>query len=73
LHFYLLEGLILNTINPDGKNHNFWLGMQLTRNAGGTVTGMSWADEDEVDYANPLTGAGAYPWGPGEPVTGEFF
>jgi hypothetical protein len=63
----------VNTANPDGKNHNFWLGMQLTRNSGGAVTGSSWSDSSAVDYGNPVAKPGVYPWATGEPVNGGFF
>ena len=71
ISFSLPEGLIVNTRNPDGKNHNFWTGLQLTRSSSGAVTGSKWSDGTPMDYGDPVTTKGIYPWATGEPINGR--
>lgn len=60
-----------NAPNPDGKNHVYWIGLQLARNGAGGVTGASWTDGTPMDFGNPVTGRGQDPWAIGEPVNGK--
>ena len=61
--------MMTNAPNPDGgRQKSYWIGLQLTRNAAGGVTGASWSDGTPMDYGNPVTAPGTYPWAVGEPV-----
>lgn len=62
-----------NAPNPDGKNHVYWIGLQLARNGAGGVTGASWTDGTPMDFGNPVTGRGQDPWAIGEPVNGKIY